>query len=311
MNLKKIFFSILLTIIFIEKSHAVISDALFMTIGDKAVTQSDIVAEIKTLLILNNESYSQDKRDQLHKIAVNSIIKRKVKEIEIGRNNFFNYNPIDLENEIKRLAQNLNINVDTLKNICSSNDLDFARIEHNIKVDLAWNSLIFQIYKDKLTINPDEIDEQLKSIENKNEIIEYLISEIITEPVENDKVDSTITELKKKIKIEGFENVAKKLSISETAVKGGDLGWVNENAIARRIKREIINTPMGEISSPILLPEGILIFKVRNKRKVETKLNLETKKNELVKMEKIKILNMHSLSHYDKVRRSVSIKFLQ
>ena len=78
-----------------------------------------------------------------------------------------------------------------------------------------------------------------------------------------------------------------------------------------RIKREIINTPMGEISSPILLPEGILIFKVRNKRKVETKLNLETKKNELVKMEKIKILNMHSLSHYDKVRRSVSIKFLQ
>ena len=39
--------------IFIEKSHAVISDALFMTIGDKAVTQSDIVAEIKTLLILN------------------------------------------------------------------------------------------------------------------------------------------------------------------------------------------------------------------------------------------------------------------
>ena len=68
---------------------------------------------------------------------------------------------------------------------------------------------------------------------------------------------------------------------------------------------------MGEISSPILLPEGILIFKVRNKRKVETKLNLETKKNELVKMEKIKILNMHSLSHYDKVRRSVSIKFLQ
>ena len=131
-----------------------------------------------------------------------------------------------------------------------SADLDFARIEHNIKVDLAWNSLIFQIYKDKLTINPDEIDEQLKSIENKNEIIEYLISEIITEPVENDKVDSTITELKKKIKIEGFENVAKKLSISETAVKGGDLGWVNENAIARRIN----TTTKSNVKIPIFIP---------------------------------------------------------
>ena len=57
-----------------------------------------------------------------------------------------------------------------------------------------------------------------------------------------------------------------------------------------------------------MLPEGILIFKVRDKRKKQT-LSLEERKNQLVNFEKSKILNMYSLTHYDKLRRSTSIKF--
>ena len=83
MNIKKIFFFILISLTILEKTNAEISDALFMTIGNKAIAQSDVVNEIKILLILNNETYSDDKRDQLQNAAINSIIKRKVKEIEI------------------------------------------------------------------------------------------------------------------------------------------------------------------------------------------------------------------------------------
>jgi len=309
---KKKIFTILLTIFFVGKSNAGINDALFMTIGDKPIAQSDVVAEIKTILILNNESYTAEKREQLHKMAINSIIKRKIKEIEINRNNFFQYNPVDLEEELERLAININVDVDTLKNICASNDLEFSRIEENIKIDLAWNSLIFQIYKDKLIINHEEISEKLKTIQNEEmDSVQYLISEILIKSVENDKIDSTMTQLKNKIESEGFENVAKELSISESAINGGDLGWLDENTISKKLKREIINTPTGELSNFIVLPEGILIFKVRDKKNVKNTLSLEDKKNELVKSEKIKILKMHSLSHYDKVRRSVSIKYIE
>ena len=40
------------------------------------------INEIKLILILNNESYSDDKRDQLHEAAVKSTIERNIKEIE-------------------------------------------------------------------------------------------------------------------------------------------------------------------------------------------------------------------------------------
>ena len=282
-----------------------------MTIGNKPITKSDIVDEIKIILILNNQSYSDDKRDQLHELAVRSTIKRTVKNIELERNNFFKLNEEDLQKELARLANNIFIDVNTLKNLCESNELDFSKVEDQIKTELYWNSLIFEIYKNNLNINQAEIEDRLRLSQNKNQIDEYLISEIVIPKVENEKLNLEIQELKNKIEIESFEKVAKELSISESALKGGDLGWINENIISKKIKSALKETPIGNLSSPIILENGILIFKVRDKRKIKQNISLEEIKNELIHAEKTKILNMHSMSHYDKVRRTISIKFFE
>ena len=305
---KKIFFFILISLICTVKVNAKIEDALLITVGDKAITKSDIVDEIKIILILNNESYSDDKKEKLHKRAISSTIKRNIKQIEIDRIGFLEFNQQDLINELTILANRINFDLDTLKNICASNELDFALIENQVITELLWNSLIFQLYKDRLSINVEEIEEQLKLIHNKKELNEYLISEIVIKPVEKNNSESEIKELINKIKIEGFENVAKNLSISETATKGGDLGWLNENIISKNYKSKIAETPIGSVSEPIFLPKGILIFKVRDKRKI--KRDIEEEKNQLVNFEKTKILRMHSSSHYDKLKRSTSIKFI-
>ena len=111
------------------------------------------------------------------------------------------------------------------------------------------------------------------------------------------------------IELEGFENTAKNFSLSESAMDGGDLGWLNENVISEKIKNVIQQTPIGEITEPILLSDGLLFFKIRNKREKSSELSLEEIKNQLINSEKNKILNMYALSHYDKVRRSVAVNF--
>ena len=82
-KIKKIILLILIPLLFLEKANAEISDSIFMSIGDKPITKSDIVNEIKIILILNNESYTDDKKDQLHEVAVKSVVKRNIKLIEI------------------------------------------------------------------------------------------------------------------------------------------------------------------------------------------------------------------------------------
>ena len=123
--MKKIFLIILLSFFLIEKANSGISDSLFMTVGNKAITKSDVVNEIKILLILNNESYSDEKREQLQDMAIKSIIKRSIKKSEVERVNFLKFNQDDLNMELKKLAnkyirESLTTNPGKFKSLISS-----------------------------------------------------------------------------------------------------------------------------------------------------------------------------------------------
>ena len=308
-NIKNAISAIIITFFCLVESNAAIKDSLFATVGNKAITRSDIINEIKIILILNGQNFSQDYAEQIESSAIQSTIKRSLKRIEIEKYKSLNFNYDDLNSELNQLASNINMNLDTLKNTFIANELDFSSLTNQIQTELLWNSLIFKLYKDRLSININEIEEQLKLIQNKKEMEEYLISEIIIKPVSQDKLQSKIKEIKNKISIEGFEKVAINLSISETALKGGNLGWISENLISETFKSKIINTPVGNISEPIILPQGILFFKLRDKRKLKKFTNLEDAKNQLINAEKTKILKMHSLSHYENLKRSIPIHY--
>ena len=308
-KIKKIFLVLSFVLINLTNANSEIKDGLFITIGNKAITSLDIVNEIKVILILNNLSYSDDKKQELQDMAVKAVIRRNIKEIEIEKYELL-YKKDDLTAELNRVAASINMDLDTLKNICQSNGLDFGIIENQIKTELLWNSLVFNLYRDRISINTEEIDEQLKFYQTKKEIDEYNVSEIVIKPVEKEKLKTVIEEIKKRIEAEGFENVAIISSIAASAPRGGDLGWLNENKISKKFKSKIFETPVGGITEPIVLKEGILFFYIKDKRKIKNVKNLEQLKEELVQTEKTKILNMYALTHYDNLRRAASINFL-
>ena len=285
-----------------------LKDGLYATIGNKAVTRTDILNEIKSILILNNITYSDDTRQELQQTAVKSVIKRNIKEIEIDKHDFLEFSQSDLNFHLNRIAKNANMDLVTLKDTCIANGLDFSIIENQMKVELLWNSLVFQLYRNKISVDPIEIDKQLKLNQNK-ESNEYLISEIVIKTVEKENLESLIKELRKTIEAEGFKNAAMKLSLSESAMSGGDLGWINEEKLAKEFRPILANTLVGDISQAIILKENILIFQVRDKRKIKKEINLEDLKNQLVESEKTKMLNMYSRQHYENLKRIVSIKF--
>ena len=310
-NIKKIIAFLIISLLSISGSYAKIEDAIYATVANKAITHSDIINEIKIILILNGQSYSEDRKEILEKMALKSVIKREIKKIEVEKFPKLKFKPSDLEKELNNLANNLNLDLNTLKDAFITNEIDFSKVVEQMKTELLWNTLIFEIYKNRITINKDEIDDQLSKFQNQNKekIEEYLISEIVIRSVEKDKIESEIKRIKDKISIEGFANVAMDVSISETSVSGGNLGWVSENSISEELKSKIAVTPIGNISEPIFLQEGILFFTVRDKRISNESRDLEEEKNRLVNAEKAKILRMHSLSHYDNVRRTISIRY--
>ena len=308
-NFKKIIYLIIPFLLFSNNLQGEIKDGLFATVGNKAITESDIVKEIKTILILSDQPYNAEKRDMLQSVAVRESVKRNIKKIEIEKYNNLSYNESDLSKELIFLAEQSNSDIDTLKLKFAQNGIDFSNVIENIKTELLWNSLIFQIYKDRLNINLSEVEEQLKSLSKKKDLNEYLISEIIIKPVTKDKLNSEINKIKEEIKIQGFEKIAMEKSISDSSINGGDLGWVNQNVISEEFESKIINTAIGQISEPVLLPEGIVFFKVRDKRVSKKNIDLVQARQQIINSEKTKILNMYSLSHYDTLRRTIAINY--
>ena len=308
-KLKKVIFVLIVSFLFVNAGNAVIKDSIFATVGNKVITKSDIINEIKIILILNGTSYSEEIKDQLDQAAIQSIIKRTIKKIEIEKHNSLRFNPKDVEDELGQLASNLNIDLDTLEQTLIANGIKLSVINDQISTDLLWNSLIFLLYKNRLSINLDEIEDQLQILDQNKKINEYLISEIIIKPILKEDLEVKLKEIYNEIETKGFDNVAVEKSISETAIKGGDLGWINENTIAKEFREKIVKTSIGKISEPIFLPQGILFFKIRDKRTLKKFISLEDTKNQLVGAKKMKILNMYSLSHYDKLIRNISIVY--
>lgn len=307
--IKKIIPAILILLISISQSNSIITDSLFATVGNKAVTQSDIVREIKIILIVSGQIFSEESRKSLQSAAAQSLIKRNIKKIEIEKFETLQFKKGALQSELNRLASNLNLDFETFKNIFIRNEIDFSAVEDNFRTELLWNTLMYSIYNNRLSVNLEEIEEQLILVKEKTEIEELLLSEIVVKPIAKNKTKNEVDKIKNRIKSEGFEKVAIDLSISKTAVSGGNLGWISENIISANFKQIITKTPIGEVSKPIFLPAGVFFFKVNDRRKIKQFQDLEKVKDQLITAEKNKILQMHSMSHYDGIRRAIAINY--
>ena len=110
--LYKTLYAFIAFIFFTISAYGEIKDSLFATIGDKAITNSDIVNEIKIILILSDKPYTEDKRDELQSIAVSEVIKRNIKKIEIEKYKSLSFSKFALENELEKLASNINIDIE-------------------------------------------------------------------------------------------------------------------------------------------------------------------------------------------------------
>lgn len=308
-QIKKIFYIIIVFLCLTTSGIGEIKDAIFATVGNKALTDSDIIGEIKTILIINNQAFSKEKKKELQALAVRRSIERLVKEIELEKYDTLQFNIQDVNKQLNNIAQKIGLDLDTLKEKFIANDVSFEKMKDGIKTELLWNSLIFQIYRDRLVINEDEIDEQLVELEKNKKADEYLIAEIVIKTTKTEDIDIEIKKTEQLIMDLGFNKAAMKVSVARTAVNGGELGWIGENSISKKYKSQIINTPLGEVSKAIVVPEGILFFQVIDKRKSTKEIDIDVVKNSLIDAEKNKILNMYSLSHFDTLKRQIAINY--
>ena len=293
--------------IFISISNAKsIETKIIHNIENEVITNVDIKNEFKYLIALNNSLKELDKEKILN-ISNESIIKEKIKKIEISKS----FKEIKLDEDymnilLKNIYLRLNLNsINEFKLYLKDYDLTLNKVKTKITIDALWNELIIKKYNSKITINEAEIKKEiLKNSKIKSK--EYQLSEIIFEITNKGEIERKYNEVVRSINEIGFENSAATYSFSETAKIGGDIGWINENSLNDKIKRNINNLQIGEITKPIILPNGILVLKLINTKNLETTIDIENEFKKAINYERNRQLNQYSKIYYNKIKKNMN-----
>ena len=282
-----------------------IESKIVHSIGNEIITNIDIKREFKYLIALNNSLKELDKEKILN-ISNESIIREKIKKIEITKN----FKEIKLNEEyyeilLKNIYSKLNLkSINEFEIYLKDYDLEINDIKTKITIDALWNELIIQKYKNQISINETQIKKEILK-NSKVQSKEYQLSEIIFEVKSKEEIQRKYNEILKSINEIGFKNSAATHSFSESAKIGGDIGWINENSLNDDIKKNINILQIGEITKPIILSNGILILKLINTRKNKTTIDIENEFKKAINYERNRQLNQYSKIYYNKIKKNL------
>ena len=304
----KVNFISLLIIFLVVKNAMAMENKILFKVDNEIITTIDIFEEIKFLKIFNPEMNSLSK-EELFEISKNSILRNKIKKIEIM--NFVKELKVEdqfLLNIIKSKYSKLGINsLENLKNFLRDNNLNFEIVREKLTIELIWNDLIYQKFSKKVVIDRNKIKNQILKKPQKENEIELLLSEITFSVV--DKIDFQNKYQKILLDIEniGFKKTALIHSNSETATNGGVIGWINESNLNKNIKEIISKLQAGQFSKPIRTSSGFIIIKIDDKRESVSKFDLTKKIEEIIKFKTNDQLDQFSNMYFNKIKKDLTI----
>ncbi len=278
-------------------------------IDNEIITNIDIVQEANYLVALNNDLKKIDKKSLIN-LAKNSLIREKIKKNEIMKFN----ESLSVENDaliffIENFYKKLNLkNKNEFKNYLSNHNLELSDVEYKMKIEIAWNQLVYKKYFKQLNINREELKKKVNQKKNlDNKVTKYLLSEIFFSLENKKDFEMKNNEIKKSIADNGFKTTANMYSISDTAKFGGRIGLIDERQLSPKILNEIKSINSGEITNTIIVPNGYLILKL-NEIVVETfKKDLNKELDNLIKFETDRQLNQYSIIYFNKVKLNSKI----
>ncbi len=302
--IRKIFFIFLINLL---ASNAFGEIEIKYKIGDEIITNFDILNE-KNYLIFLRPSLKKISTDEILKISENSLIKEIIKKKEIDKifkdkdnlkfiedvkKNIFNFKRVKDEQEFKKL---------TLKN-----NIDYEKIIEKIKNEALWNELIYKKYNLLVKIDEVKLKKQLVKKIKSLKKSEYNLSELLFEIDNNENLVNKFKTIKEYINSNNFKLAATRYSISNSANKGGEIGWIKETILSENLVKILNKMNINEISKPIKYPNGYLLLKINDKREMKENINIDKEFKDLVNFEKNEQLNQFSLLYFKKLKKNTVI----
>lgn len=298
---------IFIVILFFSNSILLAEIIILAKVNDDVITNYDLKKEINYLQILNPNINKLDNNQKIN-LAKNSLIKEIIKKKEIEKFRDIKENDLLIDEYMNGFYKKVGVNtkkefVDILK---LKINYSLEEIKKKIQIELSWNDLIYSRYINQVKIDERIIISKVNSLKNDVEK-KYLLSEIIFKKQANKSLEKIFEEIKLSINEVGFANTANIYSFSDSSKFGGKIGWLSEISLPEKIKKNLKNLKIGELSEFIKIGNNFVILKVEDIQFNKKNINKE-KEIKLLKEKEINgQLNKFSKIFFEKIRLNYSV----
>tara|TARA_B100000989_G_scaffold298059_1_gene285908 strand:- start:5470 stop:6429 length:960 start_codon:yes stop_codon:yes gene_type:complete len=283
---------------------------IIIKVDNSIITSTDINDEFNYLKALN-QNLGELKKEDIYKIAKDSLIREKIKQNEIEKlidiQNLKNDKLID--DVIKNIFTRLGFkNVSDFEIYLNTFNLSLNEVKKKLNIEMLWNQLISAKYRNQVYIDKNRIRKKIEEEKiNYRNLIEYDLSEIIFSAKNTQELELKTKKINEAIYNTSFETAANKFSISDTANFGGNIGKVNENQLSKKIKNELKKIDINDFTKPISVGNNFLIIKINEKKNISLKLDENEIINRMIDIEKKKQYENFSLIYYNKIKLNSQI----
>ncbi len=160
----------------------------------------------------------------------------------------------------------------TLNKRLNADNVSFRTLVDQVRVQIGWSRVLHQELGPLERVSEADVAERERQLKQQAGQTEFRVGEIFI-PAETPArvaeagrfADTVIQQLRAGAP---FPVVAAQFSQSQTALQGGDLGWVQASQLDPAEVRVLGAMPIGAISNPLRVPGGFSIVSLHGKREI-------------------------------------------
>ena len=260
-----------------DASPSVLVNGIAVVVNDEVITKQELADRIRLIeQRLKAQGVALPSHAELQKQVIERMIIEKA-QLQLAHDNGLRVDDVMLDHAMQRMAEQNKMNVQSFRNQVEKEGTSYATFREGVRDDILLQRVREREVDSKVQVSESEVDNYLmaqKTDAQKNQEVELShiqirIPESAT-PEMLTKLRARAENVLQQIKSGGdFSKLAATYSDSSEGLKGGSLGWRQQDRYPQLFIDAIAKLKEGQVSAIIKSSNGFHILKLTGRRTVD------------------------------------------
>jgi peptidyl-prolyl cis-trans isomerase SurA len=239
------------------------------------ISKDDLDSRTRLFAMSTGLPMSSDVLDRLKPQILRQLVDERLR-IQEARNRKVVVSDKDIAAAIRDIEGRNRFSSGTLRQKLAAAGISQRTLIDQIRAQLGWTQVLREALGEKLVVTDSDIEDQQRLRAQQTGQQEYRLGEIfipIDDPANTADAQRFAETVIKELRAGApFPLVAAQFSQTQTALEGGEVGWVQTNQMDPEVARLMTSMPVGAVSNPVKVAGGFSIVTLQGKRELGREL---------------------------------------